>query len=91
LIAAVRPHGRSECSYEREPRPSDHPRPGFLFALQRCPSRPRPRSRTQSLGPPGRPRRGRVIRTPWGPDNQRPGSQRKFFRSIWTLAPLGRL
>jgi len=57
LIAAVRPHGRSECSYEREPRPSDHPRPGFLFAPQpRRPSRPGPRSRTQSLGPSGRPR-----------------------------------
>src|SRR5262249_37585846 len=31
LAATVRPHGRGECSCEREPRPSDHPRPGLLF------------------------------------------------------------
>ena len=31
LAVTVCPHGRGECSCEREPRPSDHPRPELLF------------------------------------------------------------
>src|SRR5262249_24252931 len=45
-IVTVRPHGRGECSCEREPRPSDHPRPGLF-----CPPQPAPRSFDHLLAP----------------------------------------